>query len=165
MRMPAAIRSCAALGVSLLLSLALACSPAQSPTPTPADGATDGATRECRMTCPPCAANELCLPASLGAFLPGGWDATCLRTCQTTSDCPSGLRCISIYTHNQPVCISDTVPSACSPLRAGEHCDFPGPNPCQDANTMVRTVSILGNHLCGHERINCPSGCANGACR
>lgn len=151
------------LPIVLAALFLLACDAVPHSAPTDA-ATTDGANAQCRDTCPSCGADEVCLGWA-GTFLGGGWDATCVRTCQTSSDCQSGLRCISLFGANKTVCISATVPSACVPLRPGDHCDFANPNPCLDGNTMVRPVPILANHLCGHEQVACPNGCANGACR
>ncbi|HEX2569223.1 MAG TPA: hypothetical protein VH877_06640 [Polyangia bacterium] len=120
------------------------------------DGAV--ALRRCDRTDPSCPEGEVCA-LSEGGF--NDHEPTCLQRCQTTRDCPSGMRCAVLYSEFiDPVCVSDSVPARRSdaPYDPQWHCDFP-PSYCKDASTEARPFSEPLNRTCGHELIFCVNGC------
>jgi hypothetical protein len=117
-------------------------------------------TCEVPASCKACAVGTICADSS-GVF--NRHVPTCLKTCNTTSDCLSGELCAVLYAESiapQGVCVSPTNPPPCGTIESTYHCDFP-PASCLDANTLSKPFSQASNGICGHEKIHCASGCVN----
>jgi hypothetical protein len=95
---------------------------------------------EVPVSCTMCPIGTICAESS-GHF--NRHVPTCLKTCNSTSDCSTGELCALLYAEivaQQGVCVSMTNPAPCGPIEATYHCDFP-PAHCLDANTLVRPFS------------------------
>jgi hypothetical protein len=110
----------------------------------------------CGASCVPCPGTEACV----GARQSADYHPTCLAVCQTTSDCPSGMRCAALSGElGGPVCVSASTPVACAPGGAWS-CTLADPS-C-DGATLQKPFTETANHTCGYERLACPSGCDPG---
>jgi hypothetical protein len=109
----------------------------------------------CTTRCPICpGADEVCAGAS-GTV---DFNAQCLPSCTTSTDCGLGGHCVDIVGDTTEVCVSIAAPVLCSLVDGGFNCD-PGPAACLDAMTLLSPFASPLNHVCGLERIACPVAC------
>lgn len=109
----------------------------------------------CAFGCTGCDGGQACYGGQLGD---GGAQisAVCLTLCTTTSDCPSGMKCVEPSSGATLQCMNDNLPMSCGTFTIPT-CSVA--NRCIDAQTLGRQFYSANLTVCGIEHVHCPNGC------
>jgi hypothetical protein len=126
-------------------------------TPTPMDLAVpDLAGSSCgASTCAACPSGTACVTMTSG---PTPFGATCLASCQTSTDCTGGRDCVNFagYPPAQRFCVNSMEPNPCGTT----FCELTPPTHYCEGDDLVSNYQHV---VCGLKYTHCANGCVEDA--